>query len=80
MKTLCTESFKKVIDTYETLNILVNIAGIMDDADWEIMVDINYVSNPIFLYHIIIILYINLKYIVKDTIDSILDHNYISEL
>ncbi|XP_026299150.1 uncharacterized protein LOC724838 [Apis mellifera] len=36
------ESFKKVIDTYETLNILVNIAGIMDDADWEIMVDINY--------------------------------------
>lgn len=56
MKTLCTESFKKVIDTYETLNILVNIAGIMDDADWEIMVDINYVSNPIFLYHIIIIL------------------------
>ncbi|XP_031770928.1 uncharacterized protein LOC100865898 [Apis florea] len=36
------ESFKKVIDTYETLNILVNIAGIMDDADWEIMVDVNY--------------------------------------
>lgn len=39
------ESFKKVIDTYETLDILVNIAGIMDDADWEIMVDVNYVSQ-----------------------------------
>ncbi|KAF3422199.1 hypothetical protein E2986_13497 [Frieseomelitta varia] len=36
------ESFKKIIDTYETLDILVNIAGIMDDADWEIMVDVNY--------------------------------------
>ncbi|XP_033302914.1 uncharacterized oxidoreductase YuxG-like [Bombus bifarius] len=36
------ESFKKVIDMYETLDILVNIAGIMDDADWEIMVDVNY--------------------------------------
>ncbi|KOC61723.1 15-hydroxyprostaglandin dehydrogenase [NAD(+)] [Habropoda laboriosa] len=36
------ESFKKVIDTYETLDIVINIAGIMDDADWEIMVDVNY--------------------------------------
>ncbi|XP_076753359.1 uncharacterized protein LOC143424884 [Xylocopa sonorina] len=36
------ESFKKIIDTHETLDIVVNIAGIMDDADWEIMVDINY--------------------------------------
>lgn len=30
---------------YETLDILVNIAGIMDDADWEIMVDVNYVRD-----------------------------------
>ncbi|KZC09507.1 PREDICTED: 15-hydroxyprostaglandin dehydrogenase [NAD(+)]-like [Dufourea novaeangliae] len=36
------ESFNKVIETYETLDIVVNIAGIMDDADWEIMVDVNY--------------------------------------
>lgn len=36
------ESFKKVLDTYETVDIVVNIAGIMDDADWEIMVDVNY--------------------------------------
>ena len=41
------ESFKKVLDTYETVDIVVNIAGIMDDADWEIMVDVNYVSGPI---------------------------------
>lgn len=42
---LFTEAFKKVIDAYETLDIVVNIAGIMDDADWEIMVDVNYVSD-----------------------------------
>ncbi|XP_076632424.1 uncharacterized protein LOC143347260 [Colletes latitarsis] len=36
------ESFKKVIDAYKTLDIVLNIAGIMDDADWEIMVDVNY--------------------------------------
>ncbi|XP_076547062.1 uncharacterized protein LOC117607060 [Osmia lignaria lignaria] len=36
------ESYKNVIDTYENLDIVVNIAGIMDDADWEIMVDVNY--------------------------------------
>ncbi|XP_076168739.1 15-hydroxyprostaglandin dehydrogenase [NAD(+)]-like [Ptiloglossa arizonensis] len=39
---LLKEAFKKVIDTYGTLDIVVNIAGIMDDADWEIMVDVNY--------------------------------------
>lgn len=44
------ESFKKVIDMYETLDILVNIAGIMDDADWEIMVDVNYVRDFCILY------------------------------
>ncbi|XP_054014702.1 uncharacterized protein LOC128895800 [Hylaeus anthracinus] len=36
------EAFKKVIDTYETLDVVVNNAGIMDDADWDVMVDINY--------------------------------------
>lgn len=47
---LYAESFKKVIDMYETLDILVNIAGIMDDADWEIMVDVNYVRDFCILY------------------------------
>lgn len=36
------ECFKKVVDTFEALDIVVNIAGIMDDAEWEHMVDINY--------------------------------------
>ncbi|XP_078052005.1 15-hydroxyprostaglandin dehydrogenase [NAD(+)]-like [Augochlora pura] len=36
------DAYKKVIETYETLDIVANIAGIMDDADWEIMVDVNY--------------------------------------
>lgn len=45
------ESFKKVLDTYETVDIVVNIAGIMDDADWEIMVDVNYVSGPNIFTH-----------------------------
>lgn len=37
-----TECFKNVADTFESLDIVVNVAGIMDDAEWEHMVDVNY--------------------------------------
>ncbi|XP_066583830.1 uncharacterized protein [Prorops nasuta] len=33
---------KKVIDIFVTLDILINNAGIMNDADWEPMIDINF--------------------------------------
>ncbi|XP_070164237.1 15-hydroxyprostaglandin dehydrogenase [NAD(+)]-like [Polyergus mexicanus] len=36
------EAFKKVIDAFETLDILINNAGILNDKDkWELMININ---------------------------------------
>ncbi|KAG7188293.1 hypothetical protein KM043_007956 [Ampulex compressa] len=37
-----TASFKKAVDALGSLDIVINNAGIMDDADWDVMIDINY--------------------------------------
>lgn len=37
--------FDKAIESLGTLDIIINSAGIMNDAEWDSMVDINYVSN-----------------------------------
>ncbi|XP_011882864.1 PREDICTED: peroxisomal hydratase-dehydrogenase-epimerase-like [Vollenhovia emeryi] len=34
--------FKKAIESFGTLDIVINNAGVMNDAEWEPMVDINY--------------------------------------
>ncbi|KYN31468.1 15-hydroxyprostaglandin dehydrogenase [NAD+] [Trachymyrmex septentrionalis] len=37
-----TACFKKAIESFGTLDIVINNAGIMNDAEWEPMVDVNY--------------------------------------
>ncbi|XP_012532163.2 uncharacterized protein LOC105834316 [Monomorium pharaonis] len=37
-----TACFEKAIESFGTLDIVINNAGIMNDAEWEPMVDINY--------------------------------------
>ncbi|XP_033228059.1 15-hydroxyprostaglandin dehydrogenase [NAD(+)]-like [Belonocnema kinseyi] len=37
-----TEIFKKIMDLYERVDILINNAGIGDETKWELMIDINY--------------------------------------
>lgn len=37
-----TACFDKAIELFDTLDIVINNAGIMNDAEWEPMVDINY--------------------------------------
>jgi len=35
------KTFKKVVDAFEGLDILINNAGIMDDNHWELMIEVN---------------------------------------
>lgn len=44
--------FDKAIESFGTLDIIINNAGIMNDVDWEPMVDINYVSHALFIIFI----------------------------
>ncbi|XP_011647743.1 peroxisomal hydratase-dehydrogenase-epimerase-like [Pogonomyrmex barbatus] len=37
-----TACFEKAIESFSTLDIIINNAGIMNDAEWEPMVDVNY--------------------------------------
>lgn len=37
--------FDKAIESLGALDIIINSAGIMNDAEWDSMIDINYVSN-----------------------------------
>jgi len=43
--TIYAACFEKAIESFGTLDIVINNAGIMNDAEWEPMVDVNYVSN-----------------------------------
>ena len=38
-------AFQRTIETFGTLDIVVNNAGILDEIDWEKEVDINLVGN-----------------------------------
>jgi NAD(P)-dependent dehydrogenase (short-subunit alcohol dehydrogenase family) len=39
------EAFQRTIDTFGTLDIVVNSAGILDEIDWKKEVDINLVGH-----------------------------------
>jgi hypothetical protein len=39
------EAFQRTIDTFGTLDIVVNNAGILDETEWEKAVDINLVGH-----------------------------------
>jgi short-subunit dehydrogenase involved in D-alanine esterification of teichoic acids len=39
------DAFQRTIDTFGTLDIVVNNAGIIDEIDWEKEVDINLVGH-----------------------------------
>jgi NAD(P)-dependent dehydrogenase (short-subunit alcohol dehydrogenase family) len=43
------EAFQRTIETFGTVDIVVNNAGIVDESEWEKEVDINLVGH-IFLY------------------------------
>ncbi|XP_033228174.1 15-hydroxyprostaglandin dehydrogenase [NAD(+)]-like [Belonocnema kinseyi] len=40
-----TEIFKKIMSQYERVDILINNAGIADEANWKLMIDINYTAT-----------------------------------
>lgn len=42
---ICAACFEKVIESLGTLDIVINNAGILNEAEWEPMVDVNYVSD-----------------------------------
>jgi len=51
MFTIFVACFEKAIESFGTLDIVINNAGIMNDAEWEPMVDVNYVSNEGLIYY-----------------------------
>jgi len=42
---LVAEAFQRTTETFGTLDIVVNNAGILDEIDWEKQVDINLVGH-----------------------------------
>jgi len=52
------EAFQKTTETFGTLDIVVNNAGILDEIDWEKQVDINLVGHTrlycIYIYRTIL--------------------------
>lgn len=42
---LISEAFKKTIDVFKNLDILINNAGVLNDAIWEKEIEVNFVST-----------------------------------